>query len=318
MKTMKNLLPGLVAMSLTLILLIADKLSSENQNLYSDLLFGVMALLLYSSEKEKFKSCLCLATIAFIIFLLPLLPFFPSIVSSANLRLLAAVFWIFADLIIRTSTDYKQIRRLFRNEQVWNNLQERSRLSYALLLMALLLVCIVLKVERLCAMLLCALFSLLFLRSVTGWSLMISRKKERFIISLMKGSLKSCSENDNLEVDAQMSSLYSKIIKIMDEKKPFLNESLSLEGFSAMLGTNKLYMSRTINIMSGKNFRQFINSYRIEYAKNLMRENYQVRIEEVSQKSGFHTLVTFDMAFRIVMDMTPSEWQHKLRAGMLK
>ena len=102
--------------------------------------------------------------------------------------------------------------------------------------------------------------------------------------------------------------VFQRIVSYMEERKPYLDESLNLEDFSKSIFTNKVYVSKNINHYSGKNFRQFVNWYRIQYALDLMKRDPHLKMEEVSVMSGFHTTVSFNMAFRLFEGKTPTEW----------
>ena len=102
----------------------------------------------------------------------------------------------------------------------------------------------------------------------------------------------------------------------MEDEKPYLKEDFSLYELSASVFTNKTYLSKTINLMTGKNFRQFINEYRVQYSVRLMEENPLIKVNELSVMSGFHSTVTFNMAFKLNMGMTPGEYiqRQKIKA----
>ena len=53
--------------------------------------------------------------------------------------------------------------------------------------------------------------------------------------------------------------LYDRCCRYMAERKPFLVESFSLGDLARVLYTNKVYLSKTINYYSGKNFRNYVN-----------------------------------------------------------
>lgn len=114
----------------------------------------------------------------------------------------------------------------------------------------------------------------------------------------------------------QMKSLYERIIKLMDESKPYLDESYCLGDLVRDVGTNKTYLSRTINMMSGQNFRKFINSYRVDYAMQLMHKDSKVRIQDLAMEVGFHSVVSFGMAFKLKYGIPPVEYLQKLKAGL--
>ena len=61
-----------------------------------------------------------------------------------------------------------------------------------------------------------------------------------------------------------------KLLKIMESEKPFLNNDLTLQKLSEMLSISPHHLSQIINEKKNQNFFDFINSYRIEEAKNLL------------------------------------------------
>lgn len=112
--------------------------------------------------------------------------------------------------------------------------------------------------------------------------------------------------------------LYERCCAYMENKKPFLVEALTLGDLAAALFTNTLYLSRTINSCSGKNFRRFVNDYRVDYAMKIFRKNTSLKVSELSEMSGFHTVVTFNMAFKLVKGVAPSVWCQSVRFGVEK
>jgi YesN/AraC family two-component response regulator len=99
----------------------------------------------------------------------------------------------------------------------------------------------------------------------------------------------------------------------MADRKPFLVESFSLGDLASVLFTNKVYLSKTINYYSGKNFRSYINYYRVMYAMELFRRNKSLTVSELGSLAGFHSGTTFNQAFKAVMQESPSTWCARLR-----
>ena len=95
----------------------------------------------------------------------------------------------------------------------------------------------------------------------------------------------------------------------MADRKPFLVESFSLGDLANVLFTNKVYLSKTINYYSGKNFRSYINYYRVMYAMELFRKNKSLTVSELGALAGFHSGTTFNQAFKAVMQESPSTLQ---------
>jgi len=107
--------------------------------------------------------------------------------------------------------------------------------------------------------------------------------------------------------------LYDRCCRYMTEHRPFLVESFTLQDLANALFTNKAYLSRTINHFSGKNFRQYVNYYRVMYAMDLFRNNMSLRVSEMAELSGFHSPTSFFQSFRTVMGEAPSHWCGRVR-----
>ena len=134
---------------------------------------------------------------------------------------------------------------------------------------------------------------------------------------------RALSEMDMLSsADFEMTAidqfLYDRCCRYMVEKKPFLVVDFALGDLAATLYTNKVYLSKTINRYSGKNFRQYVNYYRVMYAAETFRKNMRLRVRDLSEMSGFRTPNTFTQAFKSVLGENPSDWCHTMRQGLKK
>ena len=107
--------------------------------------------------------------------------------------------------------------------------------------------------------------------------------------------------------------LYDRIVELFDTDKPYLIDGITVSEVARMLFTNKVYVSRAINDYTGKNFCQFVNYYRVKYAVKMFNGNPYLKVGDLSDMSGFHTQVSFNMAFRLIMNDSPSEWCRKVR-----
>ena len=107
--------------------------------------------------------------------------------------------------------------------------------------------------------------------------------------------------------------LYDRCCRYMTERRPFLVESFSLQDLANAVFTNKVYLSKTINRFSGKNFRQYVNYYRVMYAMELFRNNMGLRVTDMAQLSGFRSDTSFLRSFKEVMGEKPSIWCSRMR-----
>lgn len=102
--------------------------------------------------------------------------------------------------------------------------------------------------------------------------------------------------------------LMSRIEQLMEEEQLFLNSDLKISDFAVRLGTNSRYVSDCINLMKDCSFSQYVNGYRVEYAKNLLRNQSDQKIGSVCTLAGFANETSFFRAFKAHTGMTPKEW----------
>ena len=129
--------------------------------------------------------------------------------------------------------------------------------------------------------------------------------------SLVKKGDSTESQADGPAMVVQV--LYDRCGRYLADRKPFRVESFSLGDVANVLYTNKVYLSKTINYYSGKNFRSYINYYRVMYAMELFRKNKSLTVTELGSLAGFHSGTTFNQAFKAVMQESPSTWCARLR-----
>ncbi|MBQ8713357.1 MAG: helix-turn-helix transcriptional regulator [Prevotella sp.] len=102
--------------------------------------------------------------------------------------------------------------------------------------------------------------------------------------------------------------LMGRICRLMDEEKLYLNSDLKIADVADRLGTNVSYVSACINSQRGCSFIQFVNEYRVECAKQLLRQNPDMKIAAVSTASGFTAESSLFRNFKAIEGKTPKEW----------
>lgn len=216
----------------------------------------------------------------------------------------AAVAVTQTDGVVQTLEQYRSIRSLFKSSRVQQNIEEHAKLQRCLLFYISMLAAFS-QIWSVSMVILALVIVLQVLPQKVF--LLISKHKFLQVRAIVNGSLK-----DNIVLEEgegkDMSVTYRKAQEYMENSKPYLRQTLSLEDLARELGTNKVYLSRTINVVSGRNFCQFVNYYRIQYAKEMMLSNPGTKMIEVALASGFNSVVTFNMAFKLNEKLTPSEW----------
>lgn len=99
--------------------------------------------------------------------------------------------------------------------------------------------------------------------------------------------------------------------RLMEEEKPHLEPSLSLEELAERLKITAKTLSQVINESLDQHFFDFVNQYRIEEAKRLLcQDNHpKATILEVMYAAGFNSKSSFNTAFKKHAGMTPSQFR---------
>lgn len=96
-------------------------------------------------------------------------------------------------------------------------------------------------------------------------------------------------------------------------EKPYLKSTITIQEVSKKIRIPVNHLSQVINEQFGYNFNDFINSYRIENAKNLLQQqNSSANILEVMLESGFNSKSVFNTAFKKFTNLTPTEYKKKV------
>lgn len=106
----------------------------------------------------------------------------------------------------------------------------------------------------------------------------------------------------------ETSLLASRIKRLFEEEKVFLNPNLKLADIAAMTGSNRTYVSRFFNSEQGSSFFDYVNCYRVGYAKELLRVSDE-KIDVIAEKSGFNSRQSFHRVFSKIAGKTPERFR---------
>ena len=97
----------------------------------------------------------------------------------------------------------------------------------------------------------------------------------------------------------------------IENEKPYCNPDFQLTDLRQVLPLNRSYLSRFINAEYGCSFYQWINGLRIEEAKRLMREQPELKLQDVADRCGFSSRSVFSQVFTRETGVSPSKWMEK-------
>lgn len=151
-----------------------------------------------------------------------------------------------------------------------------------------------------------------YYRIYTRSTLLLGRDKEILIRKTQRGSAFR-QPIQYVDSDSRSAELFNDVVRIMENRKPWLQDDFSIDDLARLAHTNRVYLSKSVNFHSGRNFNQLVNFYRVRYAVELIRKDPSLRMNEVSRMCGFHTVVSFNMAFKLNERMTPTEFAQSLK-----
>lgn len=108
------------------------------------------------------------------------------------------------------------------------------------------------------------------------------------------------------------SDLFKGIYSFVVEKQGYINSKLTVNDIARELSSNNKYVSKTIKETTGMNFNTFINTYRVEKAKKLLRSEDANKwsLEVIAETCGFNNSTTFYQTFKNQTGLTPSIYRN--------
>ena len=103
-------------------------------------------------------------------------------------------------------------------------------------------------------------------------------------------------------------NLFQKLCELMEQQKIFRNNELKVADAAKALLTNNRYILDCIKENRNQTFSQFVNGYRIEYAKQQLLDNPNKTIVDIYLEAGFSSERSFYRSFKDITGMTTREW----------
>jgi AraC-like DNA-binding protein len=107
------------------------------------------------------------------------------------------------------------------------------------------------------------------------------------------------------------------LITCMEEEKSYRDSLLSLKSLAKKLSIGERYLSQIINESFNESFYDFVNRYRIEETKKVIKTmNGSPRtILSIAYEVGFNSKSTFNSAFKKNTGYTPKEYRQQLNGA---
>ena len=91
-------------------------------------------------------------------------------------------------------------------------------------------------------------------------------------------------------------------------EKLFLRQGIRLSDIASMLETNRTYVSRLVNNTYDMSFSDYINTLRIDYAKQYLLNHRDAKQSDIATACGFPNASAFNNVFKKTTGVTPKIW----------
>lgn len=121
--------------------------------------------------------------------------------------------------------------------------------------------------------------------------------------------------NETLVEDVRI--IYN-LMTLFEREKLYRNVDIKIHDVARMIGTNKSYLSRALNIRVSKNFCQFVNYYRVKEICTIFVENPKSDMRVICEQCGFSSQSNFSIVFKYNTGHTPGDWCRMVKSKLEK
>ena len=138
-----------------------------------------------------------------------------------------------------------------------------------------------------------------------NWRALMDNQKPAAAISELRNLLAGYVERKNRENSERYDYL-------VDEMKKYIqahySENIQLIDLSEEFNLSPKYCSEVFNRLSGENFKNYLNRFRINEAQRILDENPEIRITQLASEVGFSSSNSFIRVFDKYMGITPKQY----------
>jgi len=131
-----------------------------------------------------------------------------------------------------------------------------------------------------------------------------------------KESLKPKEKSREVIIDDEKVRAVLKGLKRLEQQEFFLNTECSLRSMAKKVKTNATYLSKIINTHKGLSYNDYINSLRIDYAVNRLKNDKKFRsfsIKSIATELGYKSDYSFAKHFKSKTGINPSYYIKKIQ-----
>ncbi|MEM6684188.1 MAG: helix-turn-helix domain-containing protein [Bacteroidota bacterium] len=134
----------------------------------------------------------------------------------------------------------------------------------------------------------------------------------QLIAKLTEKKLMQLQQKKGISI-AEDNEYYKKICALMENEKRYRDHEIKLATLSKEINISANYLSQVINAVSGHNFSDFVNSYRIEEIKSKLSHPAfrEYPVLSIGLEAGFNSKSAFYNSFKKHTGMSPTAFREK-------
>lgn len=109
--------------------------------------------------------------------------------------------------------------------------------------------------------------------------------------------------------DDYADAICAKLDRIVADQRTLFDPLLTMPKLAATIGVTPNQLSHVLNNVIGQSFFEFVNTVRVREAARLLGEGPDRTILDIAMAVGFNSKSTFNLAFKRVTGMTPSQYR---------
>ncbi len=128
---------------------------------------------------------------------------------------------------------------------------------------------------------------------------------------------KKRKKGKELEIDLKVTNNIIKKLEKFEKSEAFLDSNLTMAKVAKNFKTNSTYLSKIINTHKKKNFANYLNDLRIEYAIQKINTDHKFRlyaVKSIAKDVGFNSVQSFSSTFHKKTGKYPSEFIREINS----
>ncbi|HOG06324.1 MAG TPA: helix-turn-helix domain-containing protein [Paludibacter sp.] len=110
----------------------------------------------------------------------------------------------------------------------------------------------------------------------------------------------------------QLRKIANQLDRIFADHKIYTNSDLTICDLANELGTNRTYVSSSINVCYNQNFNSYVNQFRLDEMKDIILNRSDVSNKELVSMCGFGSIDTMKRVVKQKTGLSLNDWKEQI------